>query len=128
MSDFDEARWGEWVCYLLHFHGRLGNPEGIGYAMHYLGTTHCLWLRLKMHERGRGAAITAAAAEVGITWELARTWRGGRQVERRLKGRPSGSRGFREMCPICHPMPRIVQFPHLSIRTRGMLLDDPWRT
>lgn len=125
MSD---DRWGQWVVYLLHFHERLGNPEGIGYAMHYLGVTDSLYYRLREHEKGRGACITAAAVRVGITWELARTWPGDRQRERQLKGRPSGSRGLRAMCPVCHPMPRIVQFAHLAARTRGMLDVDPWRT
>lgn len=124
----DQDRWGQWVVYLLHFDRRLGNEDGIGYAMHYLGSTHDLKWRLKVHESGRGAHITAAAVRAGITFVLARTWPGDRTRERQLKGRPSGSRGLRHMCPVCHPMPRITQFAHRAERTRGMIQDDPWRT
>ena len=35
--------------------------------------------------------------QAGIPWVLARTWEGGRDLEKRLKARHSGVR----LCPIC---------------------------
>jgi hypothetical protein len=47
--------------------------------------------------RGRGAALTRAFYERGITFELAVVWPGSRNYERRIKRRKMGWR----MCPIC---------------------------
>lgn len=78
------------------------------HAGHYLGETDKdIDERRDEHQAGRGAKLTAAAAAAGITFVIARTWPGRYPEERRLKGRPSGSRELREKCPECHPMPRI---------------------
>lgn len=87
------------TVYLLHFDRPLGdleNPRGQG--RHYLGSTCDLDARLQAHRSGNGSAIMAAVAERGISWELARTWEGGRDVERRLKRQKNGPR----LCPICN--------------------------
>ena len=93
------------MIYLLHFHSRLS-----GHAQHYMGSTDNLARRLEMHLNGHGARIMAAVAEAGITWEVARTWEGGRMLERHLKGRPIGSMKLRAFCPVCAPMPRVNQW------------------
>ena len=89
----------ESVCYLLHFNGKLGNPTNPrAMAGHYLGTADDLDARLAEHRKGQGARITAAAVQRGIDFTVARTWPGGRTVERRLKRRKAGPR----LCPKCN--------------------------
>lgn len=84
------------VCYLLHFN------TPYRHAQHYLGTTHDLQRRLGEHERGQGARLLEVVTQAGITWQLARIWPGGRDVERKLKRQGGRSR----LCPICHPTHR----------------------
>jgi predicted GIY-YIG superfamily endonuclease len=79
------------TVYLLHFHRRYWH------AGHYLGATRDLTRRLLAHEHGRGARLLTVIHEAGITWELARTWRGGWKQERKLKRQKNGVR----LCPIC---------------------------
>jgi predicted GIY-YIG superfamily endonuclease len=81
------------IVYLLHF------ERPFGHAMHYIGSCHRTRLqkRLTLHNRGRGARLTAAAGEAGIRFVLARTWDGGRQRERQIKTQGGASR----YCPIC---------------------------
>jgi hypothetical protein len=38
-------------------------------------------------------------AEAGIAWQLARTWPGSQEVERRLKRQHNAPR----LCPFCNP-------------------------
>lgn len=55
--------------YVLHFDqplGNLNNPRA--QAQHYLGWAMDLTARLAEHAAGRGAAITRAAVERGISW------------------------------------------------------------
>lgn len=86
------------TVYLLHFHRALGNPDNRrAQARHYLGWTLDLDARLAEHRAGRGAAIMAACAARGVGWTLARTWEGGRDLERRLKRWHKA----RQLCPIC---------------------------
>lgn len=84
--------------YLVHF------SVPFKHARHYTGTTTDLDARLAEHATGRGARLLAAAAEAGITWEVARVWRGGRAVERALKRQGGASR----RCPLCGVTPRAV--------------------
>lgn len=49
------------------------------------------------HRKGAGARLTQAVREAGITWVVARTWRGGRTLEHKLKGWHSGVKLY----PIC---------------------------
>jgi predicted GIY-YIG superfamily endonuclease len=68
-------------------------------ARHYLGFTADLAARLADHRAGRGAHLLAAANTRGITYEISRTWAGGRALERRLKSRKDAP----NICPTCSP-------------------------
>lgn len=86
------------TVYLLHFDAPLGdvnNPRG--QARHYIGTAHDVGIRLRQHRKGYGAKIMQALRERGIDFQLARTWEGGFDLERRLKRRKNAPR----LCPIC---------------------------
>jgi len=78
-------------CYLLHF------VEPYKHAKHYLGVAEDVSARLEQHRKGTGARLTQVVREAGISFVVARTWRGGRRLERKLKGWHSGVR----LCPIC---------------------------
>ena len=84
------------VAYLLHFSEKIADHAG-----HYLGSAEDLDQRLREHARGQGARLTQVCLERGISWELVRTWPGGRLQERTLKRRHNG----RKLCPVCHPQP-----------------------
>lgn len=83
------------TVYLLHFARPItdGHP-----CRHYLGTAEDLLPRLWAHEHGKGARLTQVAKERGIPFVVARTWPGGRQLERRLKNRHEAPR----LCPFCN--------------------------
>jgi predicted GIY-YIG superfamily endonuclease len=84
------------VVYLIHF------DRPYKHARHYLGSAADLGARLDEHRRGAGSRLMAVISAAGIPWCLARTWRGGRQLERRLKNHGGATR----MCPICTPTTR----------------------
>jgi predicted GIY-YIG superfamily endonuclease len=79
------------MVYLLHFDTRYKH------AGHYLGSTCDLEARLALHAAGRGARLLEVVSAVGIGWQLARTWCGGKHRERQLKNQGGASR----LCPIC---------------------------
>lgn len=80
------------LVYLIHF------ARPIHHAQHYLGWTHDLAQRLRQHRAGVGAALTRAAVERGIEFEVVRVWPGtDRAWERALK---RGKRTPR-LCPVC---------------------------
>ena len=79
------------TIYLLHF------SEAYRHAKHYLGFTDDLDARLQSHASGHGARLLAVLKSAGIGWELARTWPGGRQLERQLKN----GKNAPKLCPIC---------------------------
>ena len=81
----------EGTIYLLHFERRYGH------AGHYLGWAKHLDKRLAHHGKASGARLMQVVREAGIDWQLARTWKGGRDRERRLKNQGGKSR----MCPLC---------------------------
>jgi putative endonuclease len=86
------------TVYLLHFAEPIGNPDSpYGSASHYMGWTSDLGPRLAAHRDGAGAAIMRAVAKAGIDFEVARTWEGGRQLERELKNRHDHP----GLCPDC---------------------------
>jgi hypothetical protein len=87
------------VVYLVHLQGRLGSDHPRGGAQHYLGTTVDLDRRLAQHRDGTAARMLAAANQLGIGYDVVRTWPGGRDVERRLKRQRNAPR----MCPTCAP-------------------------
>lgn len=85
------------LCYLLHYHGKVG-----GRAQHYIGfspNVYALAKRLHSHHRGTraAAAFTRAAVQQGIEFDLARVWVGGRNLERLLKNQKNAKR----LCPVC---------------------------
>ncbi|CAN5634919.1 hypothetical protein BH23GEM7_BH23GEM7_27220 [soil metagenome] len=79
------------VVYLLHF------AEPYRHARHYIGTAENVAARLEEHRRGRGARLMEVITEAGISFTLARTWEGGRALERQLKKRKEAPR----LCPLC---------------------------
>ncbi len=81
------------IIYLLHLH-----PQ-YKHARHYLGITHNLEERLADHRHGTGARLTQVAIENDCALILARTWKGERTDERRLKNQKNGPR----LCPLCNP-------------------------
>lgn len=84
--------------YLLHFHrpvGNLLNPRG--QASHYLGFAVDPEARDRQHRAGQGAALTRAAAELGIDWTLFVLGAGTKDMERLLKQKKASPR----LCPIC---------------------------
>jgi hypothetical protein len=84
--------------YLLHFAAPLGNPaRPHAWASHYIGWAFDVEQRLAEHLAGRGAAITRAAVERGIRFEIVRLWPGTRELERQLKKSKRGPR----FCPTC---------------------------
>jgi hypothetical protein len=90
------------VVYLIHFAQPIGNPASPrGQAGHYLGTAYDLNRRLAQHRAGTGAAIMRAVCERRIPFFVARTWVGGRALERKLKRRKNAPR----LCPACQPAP-----------------------
>ena len=88
------------TVYLLHF------DRPFKHARHYCGWAPPRRLdgRLRDHARGRGANLLKYALAAGITWELARTWEGGRTRERQIKNQGGLSRS----CPMCHPTMRVI--------------------
>jgi predicted GIY-YIG superfamily endonuclease len=95
------------TVYLLHFSAPLDNAENRrALASHYIGWAVDLDSRLRQHRAGRGAAITRAAVERGIAFEVVATWPGDWLLERRLKALKATPR----LCPICgkrHPGGRL---------------------
>jgi predicted GIY-YIG superfamily endonuclease len=79
------------TIYLLHF------DVPYKHARHYLGAADDLEARLERHRRGQGARLLEVVTAAGITFTVARTWRGGRKLERRLKRLKNTPR----LCPVC---------------------------
>jgi predicted GIY-YIG superfamily endonuclease len=90
MTNTNKHGKGETV-YLLHF------DRPYAHARHYLGYAADLDARLAQHASGNGARLLQVVMEAGISWTLARTWPGGREVEHRLKRQKNSPR----LCPIC---------------------------
>jgi predicted GIY-YIG superfamily endonuclease len=90
------------TIYLLHL-----TPGPYRHARHYLGSADNLRQRLREHAAGRGARLTQVVREAGIGWVLARTWRGSRTDERRLKQ----TKAVPRLCPICNPKVRLRRRP-----------------
>lgn len=79
------------TVYLLHF------LQPYHHARHYLGKTDNLEIRLAEHRSGQGARLTQVTRQAGISFVLARTWEGGRDLERKLKRWHKSP----DLCPIC---------------------------
>lgn len=82
------------IVYLLHFDKRI-NPNHP--CQHYIGYAKTLKTRMAEHKAGSGARLTQVAKERGIDFVVARTWKGGRKLERQLKNQKNAPR----LCPIC---------------------------
>ena len=84
-----------------------GLPPRIGpyrpHARHYLGWSPALDTRLNAHQNGsaRAARLIQVACAEGISFTLARVWRGSRRDEKRLKGYHNGP----QLCPFCREAP-----------------------
>jgi hypothetical protein len=107
------AREGERVCYLEH----LDKP--IKHARHYQHSTDDLDQRESQQGGPHGPRLLQVASVMQIGWHPVRTWVGGRDKERALKGQ-SGAR----YCPECaeFPKPGLIVRPeaeHLTRRQRA---------
>lgn len=87
------------TVYLICFEQAIGNPANSrAMARHYIGYAgRGLERRLREHRRGNGARIMAAVVAARVGWMVVRTWRGGRDLERRLKNRKNAGK----LCPVC---------------------------
>lgn len=92
------------TVYLLHFN------QPYKHARHYIGWAKDVDARLAEHTTGHGARLLQVAHAAGITWTLARTWRGTRYRERRIKNQGGASR----FCPLCGITPRRDRRPLLT--------------
>lgn len=79
------------TVYLIHF------ETPYEHARHYLGFTTDLAARLAAHRAGSGARLMEVITQAGISWYVARTWEGGRNLERALKQRKNSPK----LCPVC---------------------------
>lgn len=74
------------MIYILEFSKPLGSHKhSARYYIGYCKDEALLASRLKAHNAGRGAKITRAARDQGITFRVAATMQGDRSVERLLK-------------------------------------------
>jgi predicted GIY-YIG superfamily endonuclease len=80
------------AVYLLHF------SQKLHHAQHYLGYAENIEERIARHQAGNGARLVEAFTQAGIGFVLARTWSGGRDLERHLKNQKNSPA---RLCPIC---------------------------
>jgi hypothetical protein len=88
------------IIYLLHLH------RPLAHAGHYKGWCKAdgLERRIKEHRTGySGAKFMEAVAKAGIGFDLAVTWEGTRDDERRFK-----AHGAARYCPLCTQYPRMT--------------------
>jgi predicted GIY-YIG superfamily endonuclease len=93
--DIPEGAVAPGTVYLIHF------DEPYKHARHYTGWTADLGKRLDDHRAGRGARLMEVIKNADISWRLARTWTGGRDLERAIKDLHEAPR----LCPECSPQP-----------------------
>ena len=79
------------TVYLIHFN------KPYRHARHYLGFTENFEKRITDHLCGMGARLMEVVTNARIEWRVARTWRGDRRLERRLKNLHNAP----ALCPIC---------------------------
>lgn len=85
------------VTYLVCLDRPLGSDHPRGQGRHYVGMSTNLAQRIATHREGRGARMLAAAVQRGISFEVVRTWPGGREMEKRIKAQHNA----RRYCPRC---------------------------
>lgn len=83
------------MVYLLHFSKPISSNHT---CQHYLGYAEDVEARLSDHKAGYGARLTQVANELGIDYEVVRTWEGDRKKERKLKNLKNSPK----LCPICN--------------------------
>lgn len=105
------------TVYLLHFHGKIADHAG-----HYIGWTSDIEGRLAQHRAGTGAKLMRAVHEAGLTFEVAGTWPGTKNDERRLKRRHNHGR----YCPVCNGLDS-QKVPWLPRPWRGRVAADQKR-
>lgn len=87
------------MVYLLHF------DTPYKHARHYMGFVESnLERRVLQHRKGHAARLTQVLAEHNIGFQVARTWEGDRNYERRLKNQKNAPR----LCPICQQQQRMA--------------------
>src|SRR5215475_7789085 len=79
------------IIYLIHF------AHAHFHARHYLGSTDDLAARIECHRSGNGARLMEVVTGAGIEWEVVRTWKGSRLIERAIKRRHNTP----ALCPVC---------------------------
>lgn len=84
------------MVYLLHFHDKISDKHT---CQHYVGYCKNLSDRIYEHENCPDARLLQVAKERDIAFVVARTWKGGRKLERRIKNRKNAPK----LCPICNP-------------------------
>lgn len=104
--------WGSWdrgYVYLIHLERQLnrGSERDRRSAQHYMGWTSNLAGRVQLHEQGLGSRFLACAVRLKIPFSVVRVWRGGRSLEKRLKGRKKHA----VFCPVCNPDSYDSVFP-----------------
>lgn len=78
--------------YILHF------STPLKHARHYVGYAKDVDARIECHRSGTGARITQVCNEQGITYQIARVFKGkGRTFEHKLKR----THKVKVYCPIC---------------------------
>lgn len=94
------------TIYLLHFEpaylAPIGETGRVKRAQHYLGSCAGDPERRRLeHVAGGGSPLVRAAVAAGCAVELAASWPGGRQDERKVKRQHNHAR----RCPICRKAP-----------------------
>jgi len=81
------------VVYLIHF------DRALYHARHYVGFTEGEDpdKRLERHRAGHGSKLLRALNMEGIRYRIVRTWKGGRDLERKIKRQHNTAR----KCPVC---------------------------
>jgi hypothetical protein len=86
------------MVYLLHF------DRPLAHAQHYLGSTELtVEERVDRHLSGDGSPLVRAVVAAGIGVKVARTWKGGRRLEKKFKR----AQHNRALCPICTPSLKV---------------------
>lgn len=80
--------------YLLHFSAPISPAHT---CQHYVGFTTDLPQRIQLHRIGKAARLTEVAHSRGISFVVARVWRGDRYLERAIKNAKHTPR----LCPVC---------------------------
>ena len=74
------------AVYILSFSNTIGNKDNPrGQANFYVGYAENVQARLEEHRAQRGASITAAAVQQGMTLTVVAVFEGDRSLERRIK-------------------------------------------